>query len=488
VGNSGVFDYETDPALNNDAVPHGAPEGDTNGGTSIGDLNNLVRQLMAEHALVLRDYPWLDLFRAYVVSKVSDSVARIASVDVTTLTPIGRRVKITGASTVYGWILATTFSGGHTDLTVAVDDGAVVPASITKIEVSLETEDSRAPSEDALTCNVAVNGDWEHWQLGTTFTSATAYTNGDGEYFADQFVILSDGADVVDITKETSVVPVGSRAAARFDIETANKKFMVFQPIEFAETVKYRGKVMSLSFPARRTGTSIDHLRAAIVYRTSTADSLVLDIVDGSNWGGAGTNPTLGNGWSFASTPVDLATLTTSYQTFKVENVLIPTNATNIGLAVWIDDVTTTVGDFLYLGKISLHRGPRALDLAPEPPVLAIARCERFFEKTFAAEVAPVDGIGDLSNAHVVYGSTVVLLAINWRFRAVKRTTPNVLLHNPRSGGAAGQWQTSLGGDLAAGRVSSATERGATIDNTGTFPAGQVFCYVHSTADARLGL
>jgi len=207
--------------------------------------------------------------------------------------------------------------------------------------------------------NLLINGDFRIAQRGTTFDAGTTPANNDDTVLLDRGILLSDGNDVVDVSQETSVVPVGSYAALKFDVETADKKFGYLQIIEGKDAEALIGGVCSLSFQARRTGTSIANLRAAVIAWDSTVDAVTSDVV--SAWGGAGTNPTLVANWTFENTPASLAALTTGFQTFKIENISIDTSgATNVAVFIWIDDVTTTVGDFIYITDVQLVPGPNA--------------------------------------------------------------------------------------------------------------------------------
>ena len=49
--------------------------------------------------------------------------------------------------------------------------------------------------------NYVINGDFRVAQRGTSFTSATAPANSDGNYLLDRWIVLSDGNDIVDVSK-----------------------------------------------------------------------------------------------------------------------------------------------------------------------------------------------------------------------------------------------------------------------------------------------
>ncbi len=227
--------------------------------------------------------------------------------------------------------------------------------------------------------NMLINGDFRVAQRGVSFTSATTPVNSTDTYLLDRWILLSDTNDVVDVTQETTTVPVGSYAAIRLDVETANNKFGILQIIEGKDAEALIGGKCSLSFQARRTGTSIDHLRAAVLGWNSTVDSVTSAVTTNTNWGAAGTDPTLVSNWSYENTPASLATLTTSFQTFKIENISIDTSSlTNVAVFIWIDDTTTTAGDFLYITDVQLELGPSATSFQRRLQGQELALCQRY--------------------------------------------------------------------------------------------------------------
>ena len=227
--------------------------------------------------------------------------------------------------------------------------------------------------------NKTINGDFIVAQQGTSFTSATTPANNDDTYLFDQWILLSDGNDVVDVTQETSVTPE-ARAAIRFDVETANKKFGILQIIENENAREFLAGTVSLSFQARRTGTSINNLRAAVIAWDSTADSVTSDVV--SAWNAAGSNPTLVTNWTYENTPVSLATLSTSYSLFRIENISVDTaSAANVAVFIWSDDTTTTAGDFLYIANVQLEIGEIATPFEQRPVSLEEDLSRWYFER-----------------------------------------------------------------------------------------------------------
>jgi hypothetical protein len=226
--------------------------------------------------------------------------------------------------------------------------------------------------------NLIINGQGLIGQRGTSFTSATTPANSDDTYLLDRMLLLSDGNDIVDVSQETTEVPSGSYSSIKFDVVTANKQFAYCQILEAKDAAKIIGGTASLSFKAKKGGSNatLETLRAAIISWDSTEDLVTSDVI--GTWAGAGTNPTLATNWTYENTPSDL-TLTTSFQTFKIENVSIDTASTNnVAVLIWCDDTDATVGDLVYIGDIKLEDGSIATPYEFENYSEVLHKCKRF--------------------------------------------------------------------------------------------------------------
>lgn len=228
--------------------------------------------------------------------------------------------------------------------------------------------------------NLVINGDGRVAQRGTTFTSATTPNNSDDTYLLDRQLLLSNGNDIVDVSQETTTVPTGSYSSIKFDQETANKQWGYVQILEAKDAAAIIGGTASLSFSARKgeSNATIDTLRAAIISWSSTEDVVTSDVV--GTWAGAGTNPTLATNWTYENTPSNL-TLTTSFQTFKIENVSIDTASTkNVAVFIWLDDTDGTVGDLVYISNIKLEKGTISTPYIPRQVEQEFSLCMRYYQ------------------------------------------------------------------------------------------------------------
>ncbi len=258
------------------------------------------------------------------------------------------------------------------------------PASISDfIETTPTNVATKVPSSsyvfDMSRKNAIINGCMRVPQRGTSFTSATTPANSDDTYLLDRWILLSDGNDIVDVTQVTTPVPTGSYAAACFDIETEDKKWGIIQILEAKDSARFIGGTVSISFKARMGAADTSTLlRAAVLSWSSTADTVTSDVVNA--WGAEGTNPTVVANWTLENTPAALDALTASYQTYKIEGILIDTaSTTNIAVFIWSDDMTNAVGDLVYITGIQLELGSVATPFEFRPYGQELALCQRYY-------------------------------------------------------------------------------------------------------------
>lgn len=329
--------------------------------------------------------------------------------------------------------------------------------------------------------NLIINGQGLIGQRGLSFTSSTSPSNSNDTYLLDRMLLLSDGNNIVDVSRETSEVPQGAYSSIKFDVETANKQFAYCQIFEAKQAVKIIGGNASLSFKAKKGGSNatLETLRAAIISWDGTEDSVTSDLV--ATWAGAGTNPTLASNWTYENTPSDL-TLTTSFQTFKIENVSIDTaSAKNVAVLIWCDDTDATAGDLAYIGDIKLEEGSIATPYKSESIENIIIKCQRFYEKSYNLNVAPAtityEGAYNFRCVTTVDTRTI-------SFKAMKRANPSVIIYNPLTG-ASGTWRNGSRSTNDTVTASSPTEQGFVASSSGHTATGDSISG-HWTADAEL--
>lgn len=295
---------------------------------------------------------------------------------------------------------------------------------------------------DGVYVQALVNGGFQINQLAVaTYTSATTPANSDDTYLFDQWILLSDGNDIADVSQETSVVPTGGAASAKFEVETQNKKFGLIQIIENKEAIKYAGKVASLQFKARTvTGKVIENVRAAVISWSSTADAVTSDVV--SAWENEGTNPTLAANWTYENTATNNALVADAWTTYKIENISIDTaSMANLAVFIWVDDTDASVDDLLYLADVQLNQGAVCLPYQPRSFDLELRSSQRFFQKSYVYSTAlnanTIDSICTVcsrASASTSVNSVVV------KFSVPMRTGCAPVITTYRGDGASAQW------------------------------------------------
>src|SRR5258706_2560456 len=114
--------------------------------------NNAVRTFIASVRSYYDAPEWLDFTAAFVVSRQSATVVRIAGVDLTAKFTAGRRVKVGGGGDNQASVVSSVFTGGNTDVTLRVDFGGVLPTPVDAIYVNaIESMRSGATYEVATT-------------------------------------------------------------------------------------------------------------------------------------------------------------------------------------------------------------------------------------------------------------------------------------------------------------------------------------------------
>lgn len=228
------------------------------------------------------------------------------------------------------------------------------------------------------TPNLLLNGAFDVWQHGDgPFTAATNQANDDDTYLADQWLLLSDGNDIVDVAKETTEVGShGAYASISLEVETANKKFGILQPLESRDVIPLRGQEVSLSFRVKDSSVgSILNLRAGIVEWTGTADSITSDII--SAWNDAGTNPTLATNWTFLNTPADI-TISSDFELQTIEGISVGASANNLAVIIWADNTDLAVDDIIYISDVKLERSSVATPFQRRTYGEELNLCKRF--------------------------------------------------------------------------------------------------------------
>ena len=220
-----------------------------------------------------------------------------------------------------------------------------------------------------------INGNFDVWQRGTNFNS------NDDTYIADHWIALTETNGAWNFNNDTLPdVPTGVSKYSLMCIQgaTNSDQCAVVQILENVDAVKLAGKTVSLSFYAKTTDTDIANLRATILAWTGTADSVTSDVI--GTWAGNGTDPTWAANWT-AEVAGSNKALTSSWQRFTIEGIVLDTASTNnLAIVILVDDTTISYGDQFYIAAVQLNVGSVAIPFQPKSFEEELQKCKRYFQ------------------------------------------------------------------------------------------------------------
>jgi len=331
--------------------------------------------------------------------------------------------------------------------------------------------------ESKINRNSLINGGMRTGQRGTTFDATTSPLNSDDTYLLDRWILLSDGNDVVDVSQSTEA-PDGALNSIKLEVETANKQFGILQILENKDAMSFAGKKASLSFQARMAAAddNTHSLKAIVLSWDGVADTVTSDVVNA--WL---ATPTYVANWTGENTPVS-NTLTTSWQTFEIEDIDIDTaSMANLAVFFFCDQTDGAIGDAIYITKTKIERGSVATDFVSRPYAEELALCQRYYEKAYEVGTAPGTV---LAAAFAIYAFAygAYPTAVCW-FKVQKRTSPTVVAYD--LAGTVGKVTIDSGDDVAATIAVKNTVMAA-IYPTGAQTAANHDMNLFFTADAEL--
>lgn len=261
--------------------------------------------------------------------------------------------------------------------------------------------------------NLLINGGFDVWERGPNGPVNQFLTYTDDTYGPDRWNLLSEANSANSVSQQTDVpagVPV--RYSLKMVNVTANNQSAIVQFLEAADAQRLKNQAVSLSFYAKTTGTAISNLRAAILSWGSTADVITSDII--GTWAQGGNNPTWATNWTLESTPANFG-LTSSWQLFKVENVLVDASTVNnVAVIIWVDDGTITSTDDYFVAAVKLNMGATATPYQSRPYAKELQLCQRYYENA-----------GDGLNGWCNNSTTAKFM---WNFKVQKRANPTLIL------------------------------------------------------------
>jgi hypothetical protein len=244
---------------------------------------------------------------------------------------LGGTVNITTPNNILankGGLIVGTGGGSVTQLTVGADGTIPIADSTQTTGINWSGPHNLAGK------NLILNGGFDSWSLGTTFTTDLSYT-------ADRWYARIVGAQ--SITQETSDLPsTNTRYGLKWNTTASSSGFcQIHYPLDSATIINLRGKSLTFSFYAKVSGGYAGLIGPEIKYSNT--------LVDAGYINGA-TSVVISSGGFAAPT-----TWTRLSYTFTV-----PADAVSLYVGIASDTAQTISGQTVRIANVQLEVGPTA--------------------------------------------------------------------------------------------------------------------------------
>ena len=257
--------------------------------------------------------------------------------------------------------------------------------------------------------NYFVNGNFDIWQRGTSFTNAAsaaaAYTADGWQVYRGSFasgytVLRGSGSP----DKNSSFSLFIQRTAGDTSTQTINAA----QSFETNDIIKIQGKTVTVSVRAQASGAFVGSLMTLVAtFGTGTDGNIAAGFTGG--FGAVNSN----------------VTLTNTYQTYSLTFV-VPNNATQMACLFTLNPSSTAAGasDFVQFDKAQLNEGASVLPAERRNLGLEFIRCLRYYRLLGIVQQWGYAGAGNFIGQTVTY--------------ADMRVAPSVTINSPTYANASG--------------------------------------------------
>lgn len=270
------------------------------------------------------------------------------------------------AFTEKGGILIGTGAGAYLEKSPGADGtflkyDSASPSGVSEGIPSLDIQD---------TTNHIMNGGFWLAQRQTPGT-LTAITNH--KYSADRWLIERENADLQYARKDgSSETGLLSPYYGQYKKVTNSGKFLICQPLEFVDTLKFRGKTVNFQLQMKASSAKIVKIAVMELQSGGTADSIPTIV---SSWNADATDPTFGTNLAVIATPASCS-VTTAWQAYQF-TATFPSTSKNLIVAMWTD-ADFADGDILSLAEAGLFFGDTLRSWTPLHVVSERYRCLRY--------------------------------------------------------------------------------------------------------------
>lgn len=324
--------------------------------------------------------------------------------------------------------------------------------------------------------NKLLNGDFSIWQRGAGGAASIAVAASTTAYTADRWYITTGANQAFTISQQVGLTNQ-SRWCARVQRnsgQTGTGAIVFGQPLTTDTLTALRGKKVTISAQVR----------------------------SGANWSPASGNLTMAfyvgtgaeakRGAGFTS-ETTVATVTTALGTSSAVTpisaasaAVVPTSATQAELQfTWTPVGTAGANDYVEIDEVQLELGSVASPFERLMFADELARCLRFYQKTFPYGTAPASNIADNTGVLWLRYSIGVTGAgsVDWRLPVeLRKATPSATLYNPAASNA--NWRDFTNSADLASTAGSVTQKDLRIDASGGSAA--TICGIHATIEGEI--
>jgi hypothetical protein len=329
--------------------------------------------------------------------------------------------------------------------------------------------------------NAIINGNFDHWQRGTSFTGS--------EYGADRWLNANSGTTHT-VTRQTftvgqTAVPNEPTYFCRTVVSTvagASNYSVLVQRIEDVRT--FAGQQATISFWAKADATKNIAVDLAQVFGGGGSPSAAVVAI-------GVTKVSIGTSWQKVTVTANVPSISGKTLGSNNDSLLILTIFFDAGsdANARTDSLGQQSGTF-DIAQVQIEAGPVATTFERRPIGTELALCQRYYEKSFDLATAPAQAIGTTNGAFCavqVVGQSAAQRCGSVTCKTPKRSTPTITLFNPIASNAQ-FYNANTGGSTTSTAAGSVGENGFhldTVTQAGSGAAGNGL-FIHWTASAEL--
>jgi len=330
--------------------------------------------------------------------------------------------------------------------------------------------------------NKIINGAFEIWQRGTSFTSSNYFT-------ADRFLVTRGGSGIgtgstnLTVTRDTttpSQFPVDPdnfntcMKIQRVAGDTNTQTVKLLYVLETKDCLAFSGKSATLSFFIKR-GTNFTSTDLASYIHTGTSDNQGITSLHNNSWSGINTQMS--------------SVIPVSFNWQRItQTVSIANNIKEIGITIQYTPQAGSAGadETLYITGVQFELGATVTPFEYRLLGHEIDLCQRYFEKSYDLDQTPSLAATAQAVHYMLPASSNTLYGSSGNFLTRKFKVPQITIFNPTGASPSSSKFIDTGGSIYPVTGTQSTEtRISTITTSVNIASGKILQY-HYIADAEI--